>query len=228
MVVSRARDPARPLRSVYPARRGRAATRDRAPRSMHAVVAVRERARAAEKAVENRVALRPRPRGSRFSRGKPSFSRAAMLIEVKGSATPRSRHGYDTTRTPNHFNVHMAKKSTVKAAKAASKPKKISPAGKPRTKGEFFTSVADQTDLPRKQIAQVFDAMGKVIAADLSRGGPGILNVAGLMKVMVKRMPATKARKGINPFTKQEVVFKAKPARNVIKIRPLKALKSMV
>ncbi|MBK7877463.1 MAG: HU family DNA-binding protein [Planctomycetes bacterium] len=122
----------------------------------------------------------------------------------------------------------MAKKTNTKAAKAAPKPKKLSPAAKPRSKGEFFSIVADQVDLPRKQIAQVFDAMGKIIAADLSKSGPGILNVAGLMKVMVKRMPATKARKGINPFTKQEVMFKAKPARNVIKIRPLKALKSMV
>lgn len=122
----------------------------------------------------------------------------------------------------------MAKKSTPKAAKAAPKAKKLSPANKPRTKGEFYNTVADQTELPRKQIAQVFDAMGKIIAADLSKSGPGILNVAGLMKVMVQRKPATKARKGINPFTKQEVMFKAKPARNVIKIRPLKALKSMV
>lgn len=119
----------------------------------------------------------------------------------------------------------MAKRTTTKVT---TKTKKISPAGKPRTKGEFFSLVADQTELPRKQVAQVFDAMGKIIAADLSKSGPGILNVAGLMKVMVKRMPATKARKGINPFTKQEVMFKAKPARNVIKIRPLKALKSMV
>jgi len=122
----------------------------------------------------------------------------------------------------------MAKKNNTKAAKAAPKPKKLSPAGKPRTKGEFYSIVADQTSLPRKQIAQVFETMGKIIAADLSKSGPGILNVAGLMKVMVKRMPATKAREGINPFTKQKQIFKAKPARNVIKIRPLKALKSMV
>jgi nucleoid DNA-binding protein len=48
------------------------------------------------------------------------------------------------------------------------------------------------------------------------------------MKVVVVRKPATKARKGINPFTKQETMFKAKPARNVVKIRALKALKDMV
>ena len=48
------------------------------------------------------------------------------------------------------------------------------------------------------------------------------------MKVVVKRMPAKKARRGINPFTKEEMMFKAKPARNVVKVRPLQALKKMV
>ena len=48
------------------------------------------------------------------------------------------------------------------------------------------------------------------------------------MRITVKRKPATKARMGINPFTKEEVMFKAKPARNVVKVRPLRALKDMV
>jgi len=123
----------------------------------------------------------------------------------------------------------MAKKSAkAPKAKAAPKMKKVSPASKPRSKGEFFTTIAEQVEMPRKQIASVFDAMGRVLAADLGKGGPGLVNVAGLMKVTVVRKPATKARKGINPFTKQEVMFKAKPARNVIKVRPLKSLKGMV
>lgn len=54
------------------------------------------------------------------------------------------------------------------------------------------------------------------------------MNIPGLMKVKVIRKPATKARKGINPFTKEETVFQAKPARNVVKILPLKGLKDMV
>ena len=124
----------------------------------------------------------------------------------------------------------MAKKSTKssKATKVAAKPVKISPANKPRTKGEFYTTIAGATGIPRKQVASIFEVMSRMICADLSKSGPGVLNVGGMMKVTVVRKPATKARKGINPFTKQEVMFKAKPARNVIKIRPLKALKSMV
>ncbi|MEE9418670.1 MAG: HU family DNA-binding protein [Desulfatiglandaceae bacterium] len=56
----------------------------------------------------------------------------------------------------------------------------------------------------------------------------GKFTLPGLMKIEVKRKPATKARKGINPFTDEETVFKAKPARNVVKIRPLKQMKGMV
>ncbi len=120
----------------------------------------------------------------------------------------------------------MSKKK--KAAKAAPKRSKIGPASKPRTKSEVYTAIADHTGLARKQVVSVFEGLGSVLSADLSTRGPGIVQVPGLMKVTVKRMPATKARKGINPFTKEPTVFKAKPARNVVKVRPLQGLKKMV
>jgi len=125
----------------------------------------------------------------------------------------------------------MAKKTAKKKptmAKVAVKTKKITAANKPRSKGELYTTIADNTDLSRKQVASVFDTMSKVLAADLGKSGPGMCNIGGMMKIVVVRKPATKARKGINPFTKEEVMFKAKPARNVVKIRPMKALKDMV
>ncbi len=112
--------------------------------------------------------------------------------------------------------------------KTKTKTVRISPATKPRSKGEFYRTICDTTELSRKQVVSVFDTMAKLLAADLGKSGPGVCNVAGLMKVMVVRKPATKARKGINPFTKEEVMFKAKPARNVIKVRPLKTLKALV
>lgn len=122
----------------------------------------------------------------------------------------------------------MAKKNAPKIAAKAAKPVKLTAASKPRSRGEFYTTIAEHTQLSRKQVASVFETMGKILSVDLGKAGPGICNVAGLMKVTVVRKPATKARKGINPFTKQEVMFKAKPARNVIKVRPLKTLKAMV
>ena len=99
---------------------------------------------------------------------------------------------------------------------------------KPMTKSEIVSGIADATGLTKKDVNSVFDEMAAQIKKSLGRRGSGAYTVPGLMKLIVQRKPATKARKGINPFTKEETVFKAKPARNVVKIRPLKNLKDMV
>ena len=101
-------------------------------------------------------------------------------------------------------------------------------AKKPPTKSEVLAAIAEKTDLTKKQVGAVFDELGDLIAKNLKKSGPGTFTVPGLMKVTVQRKPATKARKGINPFTGQEQMFAAKPARNVVKIRPLKGLKDKV
>lgn len=99
---------------------------------------------------------------------------------------------------------------------------------KPLTKAQIISELADASGLTKKDVAKVLDGLGKLIGKSLGRRGPGVFNVPGLMKVKVVRKPATKARKGINPFTGEETTFKAKPARNVVKISPLKGLKDMV
>ena len=101
-------------------------------------------------------------------------------------------------------------------------------AAKSRTKSEVFGELATGSELSRKQVAVVFDGLAGLIKRDLGKKGPGIFTVPGLMKIKVVRKPATKARKGVNPFTGQEMMFKAKPARNVVKVLALKNLKSMV
>lgn len=98
---------------------------------------------------------------------------------------------------------------------------------KTMTKGEILASISETTELSRKQVSSVLDALSGLIGKNVSKKGPGIFALPGLLKVTVIQKPATKARKGINPFTKQEQMFKAKPARRVIKIRALKALKDM-
>jgi nucleoid DNA-binding protein len=110
----------------------------------------------------------------------------------------------------------------------AAKAKKTAPGAKPPTKSELYTSIATETGLSRKQVGSVFDAFAEELKKNLGGRGSGKFVVPGLMKVKVVKKPATKARKGINPFTKEETVFKAKPARKVVKIQPMKALKSMV
>ena len=99
---------------------------------------------------------------------------------------------------------------------------------KPMTKSEIVSGIADNAGLTKKDVNAVFEAMAAQIKKSLGRSGAGAYTVPGLMKLVVQRKPATKARKGINPFTGEETMFKAKPARNVVKIRPLKNLKEMV
>ncbi len=98
---------------------------------------------------------------------------------------------------------------------------------KPSTKSEILSYISDKTDLKRKDVNAVFEHLSNLIRRDL-KNGPGVVNVFGLMKLKVVRKPAVPARKGINPFTKEEVMFKARPARNVVKVQPLKSLKEMV
>ena len=97
---------------------------------------------------------------------------------------------------------------------------------KPSTKSEILSHLSDKTGLKRKEVAAVFDELTTVIKKDLKAAG--IFNVMGLMKIKVVHKPSQPARKGINPFTKEEQMFKAKPARNVIKVQALKTLKDMV
>lgn len=106
-------------------------------------------------------------------------------------------------------------------AKAAAK--------KAPSKTEILNCIAEETELSKKDVAAVLDALsGEIHKSIGKRGGAGQFSIPGLCKITVQRKPATKARKGINPFTGEETVFKAKPARNVVKIRPLKNLKDMV
>jgi nucleoid DNA-binding protein len=95
-------------------------------------------------------------------------------------------------------------------------------------KGEIYASIAEATELSKKQVAGVFDELHSIIERSMHKKGLGEFTMAGLYKIKIVRKPATKARKGISPFTGEETVFKAKPARNVVKIRPLKKLKEMV
>ena len=106
--------------------------------------------------------------------------------------------------------------------------KKAAAVKKPPTKSEIFNTIAEDTDLTRKQVASVFESLEGIIAKELKPRGSGLFNVVGLCKIKVVKKPATKARKGINPFTGEETVFKAKPARKAVKILPLKGLKDMV
>ena len=96
------------------------------------------------------------------------------------------------------------------------------------SKTQILEQIAESTELSRKQVAAVLDSLTDVIEAHVKKNAVGEFVLPGLLKISTVRKPATKARKGINPFTKEEVMFKAKPASTVVKVRPLKKLKDMV
>ena len=110
---------------------------------------------------------------------------------------------------------------------AAKKKQAAAAVKKAPTKSEIYAHIAEDNELTRKQVAGVFESLSGLIEKNLKSKGPGVFTVPGLMKIKVIKKPATKARKGINPFTGEETVFKAKPARKVVKVLPLKALKDM-
>ncbi len=101
-------------------------------------------------------------------------------------------------------------------------------APKPPTKSEIFSNIADTTGLSKRDVGAVFDALTEEIGKALGNRGPKAFTLPGLCKIVVQHKPATKEREGINPFTGETTTFQAKPARNVVKVRPLKKLKDMV
>ena len=107
---------------------------------------------------------------------------------------------------------------------------KMTPEGdrKPMTKTEVTAAIAEATGLSKQQVGQVLDEVGGLIKQELGDGGPGVFTFHGLMKIKRVHKPATPERTGIDPFTKQEKVFKAKPASNTVKVQALKGLKDMV
>ena len=94
------------------------------------------------------------------------------------------------------------------------------------TKSEILTQIAKDTGIAKKQVGDVFETLNGIIKKSLK--GAGVFTVPGLCKMKVVRKPATKAREGINPFTGEKMMFKAKPASKKVRIAALKNLKEMV
>ncbi len=105
---------------------------------------------------------------------------------------------------------------------------KITPASKVRTKGAIYKDIAAITGLTRKQVVSVFDCLTDMMKSDLGKKGCGTFNLLGLAKMRTAIKPATKARKGKNPFTGEEITIKAKPASRKVRIRAMKGLNDAI
>merc|ERR1711866_16779 len=98
--------------------------------------------------------------------------------------------------------------------------------GKAMTATAAYQSVAESTGLKTKDVKGAIEAMMSVAATQLKKVGS--FKIAGALNLKLKQKPATPARKGVNPFTKEPCVFKAKPASKTVKALPMKKLKTLV
>lgn len=99
---------------------------------------------------------------------------------------------------------------------------------KAATKSEVLAALSEKTELPKKEIGKVMEALHEYIAAQMGKKGPGLFVLPGLLKIKKVLKPKTEARQGRNPRTGEPMTFKAKPARTVVKVLALKNLKEMV
>lgn len=99
-------------------------------------------------------------------------------------------------------------------------------AGKHMSKTEFIEAIANESGVEKKQVNAVLDSLNGLIYKELKAEHEVV--IPGLVKLVTVKKDAVPAREGINPFTKEKTMFKAKPERKVIKPRPVKALKDAV
>ena len=114
------------------------------------------------------------------------------------------------------------------AKTAKKKPFKATPATKRRSRGDVVKQIALGTELKPGKVKEVFDALNALIGADLGKKGCGEFNLNGLLKLKTVNKPATKSRKGRNPFTGEDITIKAKPASRKVRARALRPLNQMV
>ncbi|HEY7885723.1 MAG TPA: HU family DNA-binding protein [Cellvibrionaceae bacterium] len=121
-----------------------------------------------------------------------------------------------------------AKKAVAKKPAASAAPaRKVAAVRERYNKTQILNEIAENTSLSKKQVQSVLDELTAVIEGHVKKRACGEFVLPGLLKIQTVKKPATKARKGINPFTGEETMFKAKPASVAVKVRPLKKLKEM-
>ena len=119
-------------------------------------------------------------------------------------------------------------KSAASKLMAKKTPVKVPLIKEPLSKSNMIKTITDATCLSKKEVVSVIDCLTQVIEKHIKTGGPGKFVMPGLMKINVVKKPARPARKGVNPFTGEEIMIKAKPAYKAVKIKALKKLKEMV
>jgi nucleoid DNA-binding protein len=147
---------------------------------------------------------------------KPAAPKAAAKKAPAAKAAPKAA----AKKAPAAKAAPAKKAPAVKAVSAV-----VKPIAERQNKTQMVQQIADAAELSKKQVQAVLDELANVIEGHIKKKGIGEFVLPGLLKITTVKKPATKARKGINPFTGEEVMFKAKPASTSVKVRALKKLK---
>ena len=119
----------------------------------------------------------------------------------------------------------MATKKAAPAKTSATKVAAPKPIKEALTKSGLIAHIAEVSEVAAKDVRAVLAALEGAISGSVSKKGVGQFTLPGMMKITASKVPAKPKRRGINPFTKEEVWFAAKPASIKLKVRPLKKLK---
>lgn len=164
----------------------------------------------------------------------PAKKRRSAKPAAKRKSSSKKRSTPRKTAKKSSSRKSTTRKTSRKAAprKAAKGSNvvvlKTAPSVKdPFTKTLLNKTLCEMTGLASRDVRNVMEALEQIIHEHMKSRGPQLFTLPGLAKIKVIRKPATKARKGINPFTGEPTIFKAKPARNVVKVLALKRLKEM-
>lgn len=155
---------------------------------------------------------------------KTAAKRSTPARRKPAARKTASRRTAATRRKPAARKAPARKKPA--ARKAVAKPKLAkTPIRKRLTKGQIVGTISESAGLSRSQVSMVMDGLESIIARSVKRGSTGEFLLPGLLKIVSVKVPARKARPGVNPFTGEKIMIKARPASNSVRVRPLKKLK---
>ena len=146
------------------------------------------------------------------------------MLKKTSKKKPAATKGKASPGKPTLKKRTVAKTSTPIVAKVI----KLSVPKAPFKQSELFSTLAEQCDLSKKQAKMVFEILSAIAKVHLVKNGPGEFTIPGLLKMRSVVKAATKAKKGRNPFTGEEIMIKAKPASRVLKLKAVKKFKDQV
>lgn len=144
-----------------------------------------------------------------------------MAVKKSSKTKRKTTNGKSTVKS-------AAKRTTGKTMTAKTTTVKMPSVKDPMSKSGMIKTITDVTCVSKKDVVAVLDCFNQVIEKHVKSGGPGKFVLPGMLKISVVKKPARPARKGVNPFTGEEITIKARPAYKAVKIKALKKLKEMV